>query len=282
MIADLIPSENRIEAYSVMRLGNNLGVALGPTIGGFTAAISYDISFTTTGIGMFICGLLMAVFSLETMPKMDTFEHKPKVQTESYLSVLKDRSFLTLLGSFSFNRVCSSILWLLLAVYAKDNFGISERLYGFIPMTNAVMVILFQMFVTNWIKKRPPIPSMALGAFFYAAAVFAVAFGKGFWAFWTCMAIATIGEMILLPTSTTYVSKLAPDHMRARYMGLYTLTWNVGTGVGPLFGGILSDNISPTAPWIGGGMAGLLGALLFFASNKRKKETAASSQIQSS
>ncbi|MCX6056237.1 MAG: MFS transporter [Chloroflexi bacterium] len=268
MVADLVPAEDRITAYSVMRLGNNLGVALGPAIGGFMAAISYNISFAVVGIGIFVCGLLVVVFSIETVPLLQPNVGVPQPPISGYLTALKDRNFLNFLGSFSFNRICSSILWLLLAVYTKQNFGISEKLFGFIPMTNAIMVVLFQIFVTNWVKRRPPVPSMALGAFFYAAAVFAVAFGRGFWVFWFCMVVATIGEMILLPTSTTYVSRLAPDHMRARYMGLYTLTWGIGTGVGPLLGGILSDQINPPAIWIGGGIIGLIGAILFCFSSR--------------
>jgi len=38
MMADLIPPERRIDAYSLMRLGHNVGVAIGPAVGGFIAS----------------------------------------------------------------------------------------------------------------------------------------------------------------------------------------------------------------------------------------------------
>jgi MFS family permease len=264
MIADLIPTENRIDAYSILRMGNNIGVAFGPAIGGFTAAISYNISFAITGAGLLICGLLIVIFSIETMPRYIPSQLPKQRPFQGYKDALKDRHLLGFLGSLTFNRMCSAILWMLLAVHAKNNFNISESMYGFIPTTNAVMVILFQIFVTRWVKKRNAGYSMTLGALFYAIAVFGVAFGQGFWGFWLCMVIATIGEMILLPTSTNYVSALAPEDKRARYMSLYTITWGVGTGLGPLIGGILSDQISPTATWIGAGVIGLIGTGLFF------------------
>jgi MFS family permease len=264
MIADLIPTENRIDAYSILRMGNNIGVAFGPAIGGFTAAISYNISFAITGAGLLICGLLIVIFSIETMPRYVPSQSPKQRPFQGYKDALKDRHLLGFLGSLTFNRMCSAILWMLLAVHAKNNFNISESMYGFIPTTNAVMVILFQIFVTRWVKKRNAGYSMTLGALFYAIAVFGVAFGQGFWGFWLCMVIATIGEMILLPTSTNYVSALAPEDKRARYMSLYTITWGVGTGLGPLIGGILSDQISPTATWIGAGVIGLIGTGLFF------------------
>ncbi len=38
MVSDLIPQEKRIDAYSLLRMANNTGIALGPSIGGFVAA----------------------------------------------------------------------------------------------------------------------------------------------------------------------------------------------------------------------------------------------------
>ncbi len=279
MMADVVPAEKRIDAYSILRLGNNLGVALGPAIGGFLSAISYDISFTAAGAGIFICGLLVALFSIETIPA-----HREKLITPGeaggYARIVRDSKFMSLVGSYSLNRICSSTLWMLLAVYAKQNFGISESLYGFIPTTNAVMVILFQMAITSVAKKRRRESNLVLGAVFYAVAVFGVAFGQGFWAFWLCMVVATIGEMILVPTSTTYASLLAPEDMRGRYMSIYTLTGGLGTGIGPLIGGVMNDTFGPQTIWYGGGLIGGLAAFTFYISSKRKLNTIPKPSLQ--
>ena len=269
MMADIVPAEKRIDAYSILRLGNNLGVALGPAIGGFLSAVSYNISFTTAGLGIFACGVIVTLFSIETIPARKGKIFVPG-EAGGYARIVKDSRFMGLVGSYSLNRICSSTLWMLLAVYAKQNFGISERLYGFIPTTNAVMVILFQMFITSRLKKQPRERSMIIGALFYAVAVFAVAFGHSFWMFWTCMVVATIGEMILVPTSTTYASLLAPEDMRGRYMSVYTLTGGLGTGIGPLIGGVMNDNFGPQTIWYGGGLIGGLSALAFYFASKRQ------------
>lgn len=63
------------------------------------------------------------------------------------------------------------------------------------------------------------------------------------------MVIMTTGELLLVRTSSTYVANLAPADKRGRYMSIYGLTWGVSSGVGPLVGGMLSDNIGPKAPW---------------------------------
>ena len=85
---------------------------------------------------------------------------------------------------------------MLLGVHAKTNYGVTENLYGFIPMTNALMVVFFQAMVTRQTKKYAPLPVLALGSLFYATAVTSVAFGSSFPAFWLSMVIMTIGELM--------------------------------------------------------------------------------------
>ncbi len=264
MMADLLPPDQRIEAYSILRMGNNLGVALGPTIGGFLAAVSYPLAFSAAGIGMLACGVLTILLSSETMPQKvkDPVEDK-KVKLGGYDKIFSDKPFLALIGSYLFGRLASATIWMMLGVYAKSNYGLSESLYGFIPMTNAVMVILFQIMMTSWVKRHDAKWMMAIGSAFYGIAVLGVAFAQGFWGFWLCMVIATIGEMILVPTSTTVAASMAPEDMRGRYMGIYTVTTAVGSGVGPLIGGFLSDNYGPVTTWYGGGVAGFIGAGAF-------------------
>ena len=119
---------------------------------------------------------------------------------------------------------------------------------------------------------------LALGALFYALGTGSVALGQGFWAFWLSMVIMTTGELICTPTATTLVANLAPADMRGRYMSIYGLTWNVAQGIGPLYGGLLSDNIGPVFAWYGGLAVGMvsMGAFIVMAQrlgNLRPAET---------
>jgi MFS family permease len=122
-----------------------------------------------------------------------------------------------------------------------------------------------QLYVTNWTKRRPTLQMMALGSLFYAVGVGSVALAHGFMGFWISMVVITIGELILIPTSTTHVANLAPPDMRGRYMSIYGLSWPVASGIAPLLGGILSDNIAPAATWYGGLVIGTISTLIFLA-----------------
>ena len=45
------------------------------------------------------------------------------------------------------------------------------------------------------------------------------------------MVVFTGGEMLLVPTATAYVANLAPLDMRARYMGVFSLSFRSGPGL---------------------------------------------------
>jgi len=151
----------------------------------------------------------------------------------------------------------------LLAVYVKQNFGIPENMYGLLPTTNAVMVLLLQLWITRQTRSFAPLKVLSVGTFIYAIALGSIAIGQGFWAFWGSMVLFTVGEMILMPTSTTYTANLAPADMRGRYMSIYTLTWGAASGIGPVLGGFLNDNLGARSPWIGGLIIGLVSAAAF-------------------
>ena len=108
-----------------------------------------------------------------------------------------------------------------MAVYAKQNYGVPENQYGFIPTTNALMVVFLQLSVTQITKRHPPLNILASGTLIYAIAVGSVALGRGFWGFWFSMVILTVVELIMSPTATTLAANLAPAEMRGRYMSLY-------------------------------------------------------------
>ncbi|MCL4505726.1 MAG: MFS transporter [Chloroflexi bacterium] len=261
MVADMIPHEKRPDAYSLTRMANNIGVAVGPAVGGFMAAISYSIAFYIAAAGLLVYGALITFFAIETMPAHSEHHHTERLG--GYGAILRDTPFIGFVASFTFVTMAAAMVWILLAVYTKQNFGVPESQYGFIPTTNALMVIFFQFAVTLVTKRFSPLPMIALGAFFYTVATAGIVLGQGFWGFWLCMVILTVGEMIMQPTASTYVAGLAPADKRGRYMGLFGLTWNVSMGIGPLFGGILSDNLGPVAIWYGGAVFGAISVLGF-------------------
>ena len=256
MMADMIEPERRPEAYSLMRMGSNLGISLGPMLGGFIVVASYSTAFLIAASGLIFYGILLFFLAKETLSR-DGFTQRVEAPG-GYGPVVKDRFFLSFTGAVAVNTIVAAMMWQLLAVYASTNFNMSENQYGFLPTTNALMVVFFQFLVTRFTKRFPPIYMVALGAMVYAISAGSVALATSFWGFWLSMVIMTTGELILVPTATTYVANRAPADMRGRYMSLYGLTWSIARGIGPAYGGFLNDKLGPKFIWFGALAVGLV------------------------
>ena len=98
MLADMIPTEKRTDAYAISRIANNAAFALGPAVGGFLAATSYNLAFYGAATGYLIYSLLLFFLAHETLEKLKG----PTNQTESgqaqsqggYANVFRDKGFM--------------------------------------------------------------------------------------------------------------------------------------------------------------------------------------------
>lgn len=270
MMADLVPADQRLEAYSLMRTSHNMGIALGPVIGGFVATISYSIAFFSAATGLIVFSLLVFFFAHETLDRGAIQAQPEREKFGGYGRILRDTPFTSFVVVFTLTQMCASLIWVLLGVYAKQNYQVPESQYGWIATTNALMVVFLQLFVTRLTKRYRPLLALAAGTLLYAIGVGSVALGTGFWGFWTSMVILTVGELILSPTATAYAANLAPVDMRGRYMSLYSLTWGMASGIAPVAGGFLNDNFGPVTIWYGGFVVGLISTLGFLTLARRQ------------
>lgn len=271
MLADLIPSEKRQDAFALYRMARNIGVAAGPAIGGFVLAYSYKIGLYGAAVGILIYGLLLSIFARETIPAADKAQKSSLgKKLVGYWSALRDKPFMGLVGAFTLIQMIAVLVWVLLSVYVKTFYGISERMYGWLPTTNALMVVFLQVGVTRYSKRFPVLQSMCRGAIFYIVAPMIVALANGFWGFWLGMVILTLGELVMVPLASAYAANLAPIDKRGRYMSLYGLTWHVALGISPVLGGFISDTINPRAPWWAGVVLGAAALGAFWWMNRRQ------------
>ena len=271
MLADMIIPEKRIRAYSIIRMVNNAGVAVGPAMGGFLASKSYNYAFLGAATGMIIYSLLLVFRSHETLNL--AYRNQKGSWTDSlggYRQVFKDRPYVVFSLLVGMGLIAPSMVWTLLSVYTKLNFGIPENLFGWLPTTNAMMCVFVQFHVTQLLRNYRPLPVIGIGMLIYAMGVGSAALMGSFWGFWGSMVLMTFGELTLIPTVSKYIADLAPSSMRGRYMSFYWFAWGIARGAAPLIGGFLNDNINPRSIWVGGLIIGLLSAVGLFIVSRRE------------
>ena len=271
MMADMVPPEKRTSGYSILRMMHNAGIAIGPSIGGFLVTRSYALAFYAAAAGMLIYALALLFFSRETLVRGEAAERESLlVNLRGFGQVFRDRSFVIFVAATSFGMVAPLMMWTLLAVYTNTYFGLPEALYAWLPITNALMCVFVQFFVSLVTRRFRPILMIASGMLVYALGVGSVGLMGSFWGFWVSMVVITFGELILMPTGTTYAANRAPETMRGRYMSVYWLTWGLARAAAPMIGGFLHDQVAPVAIWYGGLAFGLVSTLVLFLLSRKK------------
>ena len=265
ILADMLAPEDRIQGYSIFRMGRNIGVALGPILGGIVLSSNYSLGFLGATLALLIYGLITLFFLQETL-KRGPNAHSESLtdQIRVYRQALKNKPFAHMLSAFTLMEICAAMMWVLLAVYIKQNFGVSESAFSWIPSTNALMVVFLQVLITRLVQRRRGTQIMPLGALFYAAAMLIVGLSSQFWGFWLAMVVMTFGELITAPTATTFVANIAPPDQRGRYLGVFGLSWHVAVAIGPFAAGILSDLFGMRSPWFAAALIGLISAYVYF------------------
>lgn len=134
------------------------------------AVHSYTVAFIAAACGLIFYGLLIGWRGQETLPAIRAALHNGSAPLKGYSRVLHHREFMMFIAAFTLTSMLASLIWVLLPVYSNIQFGVPENLYGFIPTTNALMVVTLQYLVTQVTKKHPPLRMLTLGTVFYAAA----------------------------------------------------------------------------------------------------------------
>jgi MFS family permease len=274
MLIDLIPVEKRIDAYSVVRMAQNIGVATGPMIGGALIASSYELALFLAAGAMVVFGIILLFGTQETIAEKSSLRDglDLKAMFRGYRVVFRDGQFMVSTLLIVLATVGFSIVWTLSSLYAKQELGIIEALYGLLPLTNASMVVFLQIFFTQWSKRYSYLQSMMIGCFVYAVSISSFAFAQNFWMLWLAFVVLTCGEMFFVPSATTYAANLAPESMRGRYMSLFSLHWPIASGVGPLVGGMINDTLGMRAIWWGAAFFPLAAALGYFWLHRDEKK----------
>ena len=280
MLADIIPTEKRTDAYAITRIANNAAFGIGPAIGGFLAATSYNLAFYGAAAGFLSYSLLLFFFAHETLDKTvivaKTHSLTEQAQgAEGYTRVFRNKGYMAFVSLMAVGLIAPTMVWILMPVYSVTNFNISEAMYGWIPTTNAFMCVFIQYPVTQVTRRYKTLPVAATGMLIYAIGAGSVALMTGFWGFWLSMVILTFGELTLVPTASKYVADSAPADLRGRYMSIYWLGWGLARTLAPLIGGFLNDNVAPQAIWIGGLLIGLTSTLGLVLLNSRTQARAA-------
>jgi MFS family permease len=259
LIADLVPPEGRVAAFSAYRLALNIGWAFGLALGGLLAERSFDLLF----IGDAVSSMAFAAIALGFLPhgmRTSRIQERERGHGGAGRSMASDKGFLLFLGAVLLTAMVYMQNASTFALHVTDPpLSYSTAVYGFLQAANGVLVVLFEFPISSWTQHRRRTNMVALGALLVGLGFASLAVVEAVPGLVVMVLIWTLGEIIESPATSAFVADRAPVHARGRYQGALGMMYAAAAVVGPLVGTSVY-HVSPTALWLGCGVGGALAA----------------------
>lgn len=247
----------RARSFALMRLAINLGMTLGPSLGGFLALYDYGWLFVADGATCLLAaGLLQLVFPGGGEPRSVPRAARagpaaPRRSPWRDFPVLGALGLLLLLNVVTFQVVSTFPLTL------RDLYRFSEARIGLVLAVNTILIVLFEMVLVHSLARRDPLKVSGAGAFLFCCGLALLPLGASFGYVVFTVAVWTVGEMMTFPIVASAIADRAPEESRGRYMGLLNLSFASAFVVAPLVGTWVYQNLGARALWFGCGVVGV-------------------------
>ena len=261
MVADLVAPERQEAAYASVRVAQNLGVTIGPPLGGLCLIGG---NWNHLFLGVLPLGLLAASIAYRYIPRGGAYAPDGPPQRGSFAVIIRDNPFLLFMLSSVFATMTYVATETLLPISATTTHNLAPAAWGVLMVVNPLLVTVFQLRLTRWTARIPPsvklgvampmmgVPFLLLNVNGSAPVIALVIF------------IFVIGEMLWVPTSQAVVAALAPPDIRGAYMGAFGGTWSVGWALTPFLGLQVRDNYGDATMWMAVASVGVLAGITGF------------------
>ena len=256
LLTGLAPPEKRKAVFALHRLSVNLGMAVGPAMGGFIAHHSYRWVFWTDGLSTLAGAVVLSL--LLKVPPAPSLPHDHLLGASPW----RDRHLAFLLLPFIPALMVFFQLEGTLPLWVVRDLGLGSRFFGLLFTVNTLLIVLLEVPLNLAMGHWRHGQQLLLGCFCLAFGFGLTAWATGYWTLILTTVIWTFGEMILFPAMSDAVATLAPPDRRGEYMGLLSVSFAAALALGPWLGVLAYAKVGPRALWsatflIAGG-AGLL------------------------
>jgi predicted MFS family arabinose efflux permease len=247
MVADLVPPEKHEAAYASVRVAQNLGVTIGPPLGGLLLIGGH---WSHLFLGVIPLSASAITIAWRYIPRGGAYAPAGPPQRGSFAVIVRDHPFLLFMLSSVFATMTYVATETLLPISVTTTHHLAPAAWGILMVVNPLFVTVFQLRLTRWTANVPA--SLKLGiAMPMMGLPFLLLNWRG-----TAPVIAlvififVIGEMLWVPTSQAVVAALAPPDIRGAYMGVFGSTWSVGWALTPFLGLQVRDNYGDASMWM--------------------------------
>lgn len=238
-LADAVPESQRSEVFALLSTIGYLGVTTGPLFGLALYRYNPAISFGLVALAMFLYLVVMWWKVPETAPAKIPSATGEIAPTRSPLSRAQLQVLLGLMVATIPISLFHSQAETNFRLYLQSSFADSLTMLAWLSTVNGILMILTQL----WLIKRTE--KIAVHKLVFAAycSYFVVALLYGFAHSFALLVLAqlflVVGQSLGITRLLSFVSILAPPHLRGRYFALYGMHWDISRTLGPFLGGLV-------------------------------------------
>lgn len=130
-----------------------------------------------------------------------------------------------------------------LSVYMVS-LGIPFHLYSLLWTLNAGEIVIIQAILTRFQRIfKTAFHQIIFGLCMFSLSFVTLIFAKDFGHFAFSMIILTLGEATAFPAIPAYVNDLSPISSKGKYQGETMVASSIGRAFGPMFGGLVIDQL---------------------------------------
>ncbi|MEH7013999.1 MFS transporter [Neobacillus niacini] len=265
MVADVVDEKDRSSVFAIFYTSINIAVVIGPILGAIFYVNHRFELLIFAGIVCILLGLILAKWTRETAPvqKVEALESDRKWyyflqnQLKDYTLIIKDKTFLLFIIAGVLAGQTFMQLDLLFPVYMKEVIDLQtlfsigdwsftvkgEQAFGIVLAENGFLVALLTVMITKWMGRYKERNVFVFSSIIYAISIFLFSQTHWIWGFIIAMAVFTFAELMGAGIQQSFVSKLAPEHMRGQYFAAASLRFTISRTIAPLS--------IPLTVWIG-------------------------------
>ncbi|MDP9205835.1 MAG: MFS transporter [Gemmatimonadota bacterium] len=275
-ITHVVVPEQRRQAFALNRLAINLGMSMGPALGGFLATVSFRAMFTVDAVTTLLAGAVLTLAPWRAFSGVNSEATTRDSEAIGPATIFHDTFFLVFLGGVFLVGIVFFQHESALPFYLVQYLQLSPAFYGLLFTINTLLIVALEVplntATAHWSNTR----LLVLGCLLFAVGFGALGVIASPAGVIGTVVVWTFGEMLLFPAMSAHMAEVAPENRRGAYMGAYSMSLSLALTVGPWMGTQLLAVFGPFTVWsVMFALGALAGLLMAYAAPRARPPLAA-------
>lgn len=259
-VVQLSTPENRTRAFALNRLAINLGMSIGPAIGGFLAEVDYHYLFYVDGATCLIASVLLIALIIRRFSRT-----LPDTRTSSarFRDVLKTPNVLIYIFALWIMVIVFFQIFSTVPIYLEQELGMAESSIGSLLLINGLLIVVFEMLIAQGSQRFHPLNVVRYGVLCISAGYLVLNGGTLIALAYVSVVILTVGEMMTFNPVTTFMSSMVRKEHLGTMSGIFMGTFAAAHIVSPGLGTQIYEHGGADLLWVVLAVLAVISFLLF-------------------